>query len=124
MLRHSLLDQSAVHGLSSKNRLVTHMDIVVMIKRGWAKVSTSSALMPGVKPAPEMQFCVMPIVNRKAGKLLQIKGLSSLFVRFAFFCQVLVFQRKTCVPSKGFPKENLCPFKNFGKGYQVRKLVS
>ncbi len=95
-----------------------------MIKRGWAKVSTSSALMPGVKPAPEMQFCVMPIVNRKAGKLLQIKGLSSLFVRFAFFCQVLVFQRKTCVPSKGFPKENLCPFKNFGKGYQVRKLVS
>jgi hypothetical protein len=27
---------------------------------------------------------------------------------------------------QGFPKENLCrgpPFKNFGKGYQVRKLV-
>jgi len=85
------------------------MDIVVMIKRGWAKVSTSSALMPGVKPAPEMQFCVMPIVNRKAGKLLQIKGLSSLFVRFAFFCQVF-----------GFPKENLCPFQRFSKG----KLVS
>lgn len=47
------------------------MDIVVMIKRGGHK-------QPGVKLAPEMQFCVMPIVNRKAGKLLQIKGLSSM----------------------------------------------
>jgi len=39
-----------------------------------------------------------------------------------FFCQPF-FEK---IQGLGFPKENLCrgpPFKNFGKGYQVRKLV-
>jgi len=56
MLRHSLLDQSAEHGLSSKNRQVMQMDIVVMIKRWWAETGTSSAFMPSFKLAPETQF--------------------------------------------------------------------
>ena len=54
------------------------MDIVVMIKRWWAEMGASRALMPSVKLAPETQFCVMPIANNKAGKLLQTKGISSM----------------------------------------------
>ncbi len=55
-----------------------HMDIVVMSKCWWAEMGTSSAFMAAVKLALETQFCVMPIVNNKAGKLLQTKGMSSL----------------------------------------------
>ena len=49
-----------------------------MIKCWWAETGISSALMPAVKLAPETQNCIMPIVNNKAGKLLQTKGMSSM----------------------------------------------
>ena len=62
-MRHSLLDQSAEHGLSSRIRRVTQMDFVVMIKHWWAEMGTSSALMSSVKLASEKQFCVMPFAN-------------------------------------------------------------
>ena len=53
------------------------MDIVMMIKRWWAEMGTSSALRYSVKLTAEMQLCVMLIANNKAGKLLQTKGMSS-----------------------------------------------
>ncbi len=54
------------------------MDIVVMIERWWAETGTSSASMPAIKLAPEMQFYVMLVFNNKAGKLLPTKGMSLL----------------------------------------------
>ena len=51
----------------------------------------------------------------------------------AFFCKAFIekiqgfgFPNKNGIFEKiqGFPKENLCPFLFYGKGYQVRKLVS
>jgi len=81
-------------------------------------------------PSLQKGFFCQPFFEK-----IQGLGFPELFLtKMVFLKRYKVFRRKTCVvalPSKTLGRdtrlENLCrgpPFKNFGKGYQVRKLVS